>query len=182
MVRRGSGYRRVRSTRAISGSATGDRRGDHAWLANRARVVHTTPQPVRSFGVRTFVAFHVTRLLAGAYFLDLYRHGALPAEFALPAGWGDIAVGIAAAVVAWSCFPIRAPWRGRALLAWNTFGLIDIVFVLSTGVRLFLDDATIMRGFTELPLALLPTFVVPIVLVTHVLVFIWWRDARAAER
>jgi hypothetical protein len=113
---------------------------------------------VRSFGLRSFVIFHLTRVAAGAYFLVLYRRGALPAEFALPAGWG------------------------LSLLAWNTFGLLDILFVLSTGVRLFLGEPAIMASFTRLPLALLPAFVVPIVLVTHVLVFIWWRDARAAER
>ncbi len=137
---------------------------------------------VRRLGIRGFVAFHLSRVAAGAYFLVLYGRGALPAEFALPAGWGDIAVGVAAVVVALTCIPLRAPWQRVALLAWNTLGLIDILFVLSTGIRLFLGDAEVMGRFARLPLGLLPTFVVPIVLVTHVLIFIWWRDARAAER
>ena len=137
---------------------------------------------VRNFGLRSFVAFHVTRVAAGAYFLFLYGRGALPAEFALPAGWGDIAVGVAALVLALSCMPMRSPWQRTALLAWNACGLIDILFVLATGVRLFLRDPEIMAMFARLPLALLPTFVVPVVLVTHVLVFIWWRDARIASR
>ena len=137
---------------------------------------------VRSFGPRSFVAFHGTRLAAGAYFLVLYSRGALPAEFALVAGWGDIAVGISAAVIVVSCVPIRASWQQIALLTWNAFGLVDIVFVLSSGIRLFLRDNSIAGNFLELPMSLLPTFVVPIVLVTHVLIFIWWRDGRAAPQ
>ena len=136
---------------------------------------------VRAVGLRSFVAFHVVRVSAGAYFLVLYRRGTLPSEFAVTAGWGDIAVGITAAIVCVICFPIRHGWQPTTLLAWNVFGLIDIVFVLSSGVRLFLGEPTIMQSFTQLPLALLPTFVVPIVLVTHVLIFVWWRDARAAR-
>ena len=137
---------------------------------------------VRSFGPRSFVVFHVTRVAAGAYFLALYSRGVLPAEFAIPAGWGDIAVGITAVVVAASCIPIRAAWQQIALLTWNAAGLFDILFVLSSGIRLFLRDAAILGIFTELPMSLLPTFVVPIVLVTHVLIFIWWRDGRAAAQ
>jgi hypothetical protein len=30
----------------------------------------------------------------------------------------------------------------------------------------------------RLPVALLPTFVVPIVIVSHVLIFVWARDAQ----
>ena len=142
----------------------------------------TVRMHIRSFGLRSFVAFHVTRVAAGAYFLFLYGRGALPAEFALPAGWGDIAVGVAAAVLALSCIPMRSSWQQIAVLGWNAFGLIDILFVLSTGIRLFLRDPDIMAMFARLPLALLPTFIVPIVLVTHVLVFIWWRDARIDPR
>ena len=136
----------------------------------------------RSFGPRSFVAFHVVRVAAGAYFLVLYSRGVLPAEFAMPAGRGDIAVGITAVVVAVSCTPLRSSWQQIALLTWNALGLVDIVFVLSLGMRLFLRDTAVMSRFMELPLSLLPTFVVPIVLVTHVLIFIWWRDARASAQ
>ena len=136
---------------------------------------------MRAVGVRSFVAFHVLRVAAGTYFLVLYHRGVLPADFAIPAGWGDIAVGAAAAIVCWLCFPMRHGWQRATLLGWNALGLLDIVLVLSNGVRLFLNDPTIGQSFTRLPLALLPTFVVPIVLVTHVLIFVWWRDARAAR-
>jgi hypothetical protein len=43
--------------------------------------------------------------------------------------------------------------------------------VLANGARLFIGDPAIAAPFTTLPLALLPTFVVPLVIVTHVLLF-----------
>src|SRR5882672_11045095 len=39
--------------------------------------------------VRVLVALHVTRVLAGAWFLVLYRRGELPWAFAVPGGIGD---------------------------------------------------------------------------------------------
>jgi hypothetical protein len=54
--------------------------------------------------------------------------------------------------------------------------LIDILLVLGNGMRLFTRDPGIGVAFTRLPLALLPTFVVPIVITSHVLLFAWyWR-------
>ena len=48
--------------------------------------------------------------VGGIVFLVLYQHGALPGVFAIPAGWGDIAIGITAPIVAWYWrrpFPIQ---------------------------------------------------------------------------
>jgi len=45
------------------------------------------------------VGVQVYRAL-GVIFLLLLRQGLLPAQFALPAGWGDVAVGLAAPAVA----------------------------------------------------------------------------------
>ena len=39
--------------------------------------------------------------VGGIVFLVLYQQGALPGVFAIPAGWGDIAIGITAPIVAW---------------------------------------------------------------------------------
>jgi hypothetical protein len=130
-----------------------------------------------SFGPQPLVAFHTVRVVAGAYFLVLYRRGVLPGEFAVPAGWGDIVVGIAAMLVAQLCLPAVTPQRRRLLLLWNVAGLIDILAVLANGMRIFLANPAIGAAFTSLPLALLPTFVVPLVIVSHVLIFGWTRPA-----
>ena len=124
-----------------------------------------------SLGPRGLVAFHASRIAAGAYFLILYNRGELPAAFALAAGWGDIAVGVAALVVAAACIPVRTRAQRIGLLAWNVAGLVDILGVLANGARLFLNDPALAVPFMTLPLALLPTFVVPLVIVSHVLLF-----------
>jgi hypothetical protein len=137
-------------------------------------------ESVRRAGPRPLVAFHLTRALAGGYFLYLHSRGELPAEFARVAGWGDILVAIGAVSVLRFCVPVLTRGQEVALLAWNAFGLADILFVLSRGVRLFLADPSIGARFTELPLALLPTFVVPLVIASHVVLFVS-RDARLSR-
>jgi len=109
----------------------------------------TAREQVRRLGPAPLVGFHVIRLFVGAYFLILYQRGVLPAEFAILAGWGDIAVGASAALVLWFCIPVRTLGQRYGLLAWNTIGLIDILLVLSNGIRLFASDPGI--GLRSLP-------------------------------
>jgi hypothetical protein len=132
-----------------------------------------------TLGPRSLVGFHAVRIAAGAYFLTLYNRGELPAAFAVPAGWGDIAVGVAALVVVAVCLPVRTRAQRIGLLAWNAAGLIDILAVLANGARMFLGDPALAAPFITLPLALLPTFVVPLVIVSHVLLFQAARDPAA---
>ena len=131
---------------------------------------------VRDVGPRALVAFHVVRLFAGIHFLILASNGTLPREFAWAAGYGDIAVGVTALLVCWWCFPLRSAAQRRTVLLWNAFGLVDIVGVLANGIRLFVGDPSLAAPFTTLPLAMLPTFVVPIVVASHILLFAWRRD------
>ena len=120
--------------------------------------------------IRALVLIHSTRFLAGVYFLVLYGRGELPYAFAVPGGWGDIAVGGAAVVV---CLAIRPAARGgrRAILAWNVFGLVDIALVIATATQLGMADPDAMRALLRLPLCLLPTFLVPIIIATHIIIF-----------
>lgn len=69
--------------------------------------------------------------------------------------------------------------RGQeiALLVWNASGLLDILLVLSRGIRMFLADPAFGEGFARLPLALLPTFIVPLVIASHIVLFVS-RDTR----
>ena len=128
--------------------------------------------PVRRWAtrvdVRVLVAFHLTRFV-GVYFLVLYGRGELPYEFAVIGGWGDI-------IVAMLAIPLIAtgPPKGRrrtAYLAWNVLGLADILFVVATATRLALADPTSLAPMLRLPLSLLITFIVPIVIATHIWLF-----------
>jgi len=148
-------------------------------LAAAVLVLFWTPTAFRRWALavdlRGLVAFHVTRFV-GIYFLVLYNRGELPYGFAVPGGTGDIAVAVTAIGVCLFARPATAVGRG-AFLAWNVFGLADIVFVVVTAARLWLTDPDSMSALLRLPLSLLPTFLVPIIIATHVIIF-----ARLARR
>ena len=111
---------------------------------------------------------HVTRFV-GIYFLVLYRRGQLPYDFAVPGGIGDIIVATLALVLAVT--PLAGATRHRAIRIWNIIGLVDIALVVLTAARLNLADPAPMRAFTYLPLSFLPTFLVPLIIATHVIIF-----------
>jgi hypothetical protein len=122
-----------------------------------------------SLDLRVPVALHLTRVV-GFYFLYLAGHGQLPETFALPAGVGDVAVAVWAAVLLISGPPATAR-RRVAYYIWNAFGLADILFVVASAARHALVDPMSMRAMLVLPLSLLPTFLVPLIIATHVLIF-----------
>lgn len=124
--------------------------------------------------LRALVLLHVTRFV-GVYFLILYQRGELPYAFAVPGGWGDIVVATLALGV---CFvPMADATRTRAITIWNVIGLIDILMVVATAARLGAQDPNQMRALTVLPLCLLPTFLVPLIIATHVIIFFRLRRA-----
>ena len=116
---------------------------------------------------RWFLALHLTRFV-GAYFLYLYARGVLPYAFAVPGGWGDIIVATLAALLLFSG-PPRAGWRRSAYVVWNVLGLVDILFVVATAGRLIVTDPGSMAALQRLPLSLLPTFLVPLIIASHVI-------------
>ncbi len=126
--------------------------------------------------LRALVLIHISRFV-GIYFLVLYGRGDLPYAFAVPGGWGDIAVAATAIVVCLLTRPATGTGRA-AILAWNVFGLVDIVLVVATATRLGLTDPDSMRPLLRLPLSLLPTFLVPIIISTHIIIFARLRSAR----
>ena len=120
---------------------------------------------------------HFTRFV-GIYFLVLGNRGDLPEGFAKPAGIGDIVIAIAAG------FLVLVPQlRGRKiLLIWNTLGLLDIIFVAFAALRFGLKDWQSMAPVRALPLSLLPTFIVPLIIVSHILIFVRLEVDAASSR
>lgn len=125
--------------------------------------------------LRLLVLYHTVRFV-GIVFLIGAAQGWLPAVWAVPAGWGDIAVAALALPVAFLACPVTNRGRWWTALAWNTFGLLDILFVLVSAIRLVRVDLTPLLPLAQFPLALIPTFIVPLILVTHTLIY--WRLAR----
>jgi len=118
--------------------------------------------------LRAVVALHLTRFI-GIYFLVLYARGELAYAFAVPAGWGDLLVATAAALIlaGWS----RLRTRPRLLLVWNAVGLLDILFVVADAARQALIAPASMAPLLRLPLSLLATFLVPLIIGSHLLLF-----------
>jgi len=131
--------------------------------------------------IKLLVAVHLTRFV-GFYFLYLYSLNRLPYDFAVLGGWGDIIVASLALLVI-----LFAPLIGkRASLiyfVWNLVGLLDILFVVATAARLATIDPQSMNELLKLPLSLLPTFLVPIIIFTHIIIFVsLYRTKKASYR
>jgi hypothetical protein len=120
---------------------------------------------------------HVFRVVAGLAFLVAMALGQLPALFALPAGLGDVAIGVQAVFVALSLGRGRV---GPAILWFNILGLADLVVALGTcyaasptatrvlpaATRLLIATPT-TEAISLLPLALIPTAMVPLAAALH---------------
>jgi hypothetical protein len=105
--------------------------------------------------------------VAEVAFLIYLALGHLPALFAVPAGLGDIATGIAAPFVA------RRLARGtgrRDALWFNAFGLTDLVVALTLGALTGFQLINVTPSgapLTVLPLAMVPTAGVPLLFALH---------------
>jgi hypothetical protein len=110
----------------------------------------------------------------GVVFLILLALGQVPAYFALPAGWGDIAIGVTAPLVAIAV--ARGVRGGRSLaISWNVLGLLDLVVAVGMGTGFLapflapelgprVAPAAAMGVF---PMILVPTFAVPVSVLLH---------------
>ncbi len=109
--------------------------------------------------------------LEGAAFLIVMALGDLPAGFALPAGLGDIAIGLGAVYLARELRHRRADGR---LVWFNILGLLDLVVATALGVMAAPGLAHILQlsPSTEqialLPLVLIPTTLVPLAAGLHI--------------
>ncbi len=120
-----------------------------------------------SLNPRTLTFVQSWRIL-GFVFVLLQAHSVLPAIFALPAGYGDMAIGATASLVAWK---LANPSHRRTFLLWQVFGIADLVMAVSLGTtaRLLSPHGTSMVAMTVLPLSLVPTLIVPLLLIFHVI-------------
>ncbi len=125
---------------------------------------------------------HSFRIIEGSAFLITMALGHLPALFALPAGLGDIAAGIAAPLVARRL----AQGTGRRVALWFTaFGLADLVNALTLGALTgfaLVHVTPSAAAISSLPLALIPTAAVPLLIALHIMSVSALRRARRAPR
>jgi hypothetical protein len=110
--------------------------------------------------------------VVGVTFLVVMALGQLPAVFALPAGLGDMAIGVEAVFIARN---LRRGVIGRRAVWFNVLGLVDLVVALGIGfaaapavVRLLLVSPS-TEAISLLPIALIPATMVPLASALHLL-------------
>lgn len=121
----------------------------------------------------------------GFSFLSLYTWGVLPGLFAWPAGLGDIAIGITAPALALSLARDPAVAQSRRFIAWNLLGILDLVVAVTMGAvgsgfipALAPEIST--TPMSQMPLVLIPAYLVPMFVMLHLTALFQARRRTAA--
>jgi hypothetical protein len=111
--------------------------------------------------------------VGGVVFLILMANGILPPFFALPAGLGDMFVGITAPFVALAL--VRNKLSAGRLILWQALGIADLVVAVTMGVLCspspigVLAHGITTRVMGQLPMSLIPTFAVPLLVILEII-------------
>jgi hypothetical protein len=114
--------------------------------------------------------------VVGGLFLVAWLQGDMPAVFALPAGIGDVLVGIAAPLVAVALARDGIARTWPRVMTWCVLGILDLGVAITCGFltapsafqQLALDSPN--AAITSYPFVLIPTFAVPASIILHVYV------------
>lgn len=118
---------------------------------------------------------HVWRFVGLGFVIGALIH-VLPPQFGFPEGLGDF-------VTALFCLPLAlairkgsyTPGLRAAFIAWNIFGLIDLLSAISMGILYSESSFGILRTdlstalMTTFPVNLIPTFFLPLFILFHML-------------
>jgi len=123
--------------------------------------------------------------VGGVVFLILHGQGLLPGVFALPAGWGDIAIGVTAPLVAWA-ISSKNRFPKKIFISWNVLGMLDLVMAVSLGILASASPLGVLAGeittqiMGTFPLSLIPTFFVPLLIIFHLIALgrVWNEAVR----
>jgi hypothetical protein len=136
---------------------------------------------VIALDLRLIVALQAWRF-AGFGFIALYANHVLPGLFAWPAGLGDMAVAAAAPWFVLSLVRTPAVARSAEFRWWNTLGIVDLVVAVSTAticsVRVAAAGSPSIAPMAELPLVLIPTFLVPLFVMLHIAALLPGRTSQ----
>jgi len=125
---------------------------------------------IYNINIKYLIAVHLSRFV-GIYFLILYSQNLLPYDFAVKGGTGDIFVATTALLIL-AFVSSKNEIRDKIYLVWNTVGILDILFVVLTAGRIGMHSPESIENLLKLPLSLLPTFVVPIIIFTHIMIYV----------
>lgn len=137
-------------------------------LASGSTVLRKT---VEATPPQWIIGVQVYRTL-GILFLILYAQQQLPGVFAVPAGVGDMIIGITTPLVAYLYFA-KHQWARWLAILWNVAGIADLTLAITLGFLpspgpfqlLALDSPNEL--IPSFPLVLIPTFAVPLSILLH---------------
>jgi hypothetical protein len=124
------------------------------------------------------VAVHAWRII-GIAFLWGVSQGILHPAFGIPAGVGDILIGVTAIPLAY--FLRKGfSWSKYALVVWNVLGIADLVMAVSFGQ--LTSPGFGISTMTTFPWILIPTLGVPSALVLHGIILYRLRNIESSPR
>ncbi|TAG81717.1 MAG: permease [Betaproteobacteria bacterium] len=129
------------------------------FLSSRVRLY------VEAIGHRRIMLLHIWRIPAALMFFWYGASGQLPPVFWILAGVGDFIAGSLALYMA------VKPESLQRYSIFNSFGFLDFVVAVGTGLTYTLMEDTRMAPIAVLPMALIPLFGVGISGATHLMAF-----------
>jgi hypothetical protein len=144
----------------------------------------TFRQIIRAIPATWLVGIHAIRLL-GFLFLALMDMRLLPAEFALPAGYGDITIGLLALGMVY-LLAQRKPYARALGIGWNLLGLLDFAGALTTGIlyvgpfAAHVAASGVSRLYVNYVL-IVPSFGVPLYTLLHIYSLFQLVSARGGK-
>jgi hypothetical protein len=118
----------------------------------------------REDALRLLVLPHTLRFVGLSFLVDGVVSPALPSEFSTPAAWGDFTAAVLALLVVAS---LTLRWSFTVPLVWifSLWGTIDLLYANVNAIRLDIDPGEFGAAYY------IPTVWVPLLLVSHGLVF-----------
>jgi hypothetical protein len=108
---------------------------------------------------------HTFRFLGLSFLIPGVASPSLPRAFAIPAAYGDLVAAVLADMATLS-LAARASWAVPIVWVFNVWGTVDLLHAVYEGqIGVGIDPGSLGATF------FIPTVVVPLLLVTHVLIF-----------
>ena len=136
--------------------------------------------------IETLTMLQLWRVI-GLGFLMLYAYSVLPGLFALPAGIGDVAIGLTAPFVVLHLRRDPSYPTSSGLVRFQYLGLLDFaVAIITAGLSAGAFASLTPGGVTSAPmdvwpLNLFPSFIVPIFIILHLTVLLKVRELRQTQ-
>jgi hypothetical protein len=115
----------------------------------------------REAAMQPLLVLHAFRHIGMVFLVTTVVGQALPASFAVPAAYGDLLAGLLALL---ALIALRARWAMALGIVWvfNVVGLLDLINAFYQGLT-----AKVLLGAAYF----IPTFAVPALVITHVMLF-----------